>query len=177
MTQPMDDTTDPKFAPVSYRYNLDSPEEYLSTAEEIAKNGRVDEAIDVLREGSARFNDSARTHYELGASIIWRLKEDYAHLEIWEDLAGQEALAEEAIAELQLAVDRDPNMTEAYNSLASLYALRGRRHEAIVTWEKSLAINPSQPEVEADLSLYRSKLSAPPEPVEGEPEDKVDTKY
>jgi tetratricopeptide (TPR) repeat protein len=173
----MDETTDPKFAPVSYRYNLDSPDEYVATAEEIANGGRVDEAIDVLREGSLRFSESARTHYDLGAAIIWRLKEDYAHLEIWEDLAGQEALAEEAIAELQLAIDRDPNMTDAYNSLASLYALRGRRSDAIATWEKSLQINADQPDIQADLDLYRSKLSAAPETIEGEPEEEIDTKY
>jgi tetratricopeptide (TPR) repeat protein len=174
MSESENDTGELIPGPNSYRYNLDCAEDYITIAETLEQSGRVDEAIDVMREGTSRFAESARLHRELGEAIFAQLKENWSHLEIWEDLAGQEALAEEAVSEFQAAVERDPKETSAYNYLASLYALRGRRREAIETYEKSLAIDGSQTDIRSDLELYRSKLSGPKE-LEGLTEDQIDT--
>src|SRR5690606_34544947 len=110
------------------------------------------------REATNRFPDSATGKYNLGVALFLRLREDKAHLELWEDLADDEQLAEEAMIALQGAVESDPNFIAAYNNLARLYALRNRAEDALATWEKSLALNPDQPTVQAEMELYRSKL-------------------
>jgi tetratricopeptide (TPR) repeat protein len=153
-----DDAGEEISGPETYRYNLDSLEEYLATGERVAKEGRLDEAVDVMREAAHRYPESPTGRYNLGVALFLRLREERAHLDLWEDLAGDEQLVEEAIDNLQQAVERDPGFVGAYNNLARLYALRGRAEEAVATWGKSLSIQPEQPEVQAELELYRSKM-------------------
>lgn len=144
--------------PTSLRYNLDSLDEYLATGEKVAREGRLAEAVDLMREATNRFPDSATGKYNLGVALFLRLREDKAHLELWEDLADDENLAEEAIVALQGAIETDPTFIAAHNNLARLYALRNRPEDAIATWTKSLELDPDQPTVRAEMELYRSKL-------------------
>lgn len=145
--------------PQSYRYNLDSLEEYLATGERIANEGRLDEAVDVMREATQRYPESPTGRYNLGVALFLRVREDRAHLDLWEDLAGDEQLVEEAITALEGAIERDGGFVQAYNNLARLYALRGRSDEALATWKRSLEIMPDQPTVQAEMELYKSRIS------------------
>src|SRR3954454_297047 len=110
--------------PEGYRYNLDSLEEYLATGERIANEGRLDEAVDLMREATQRYPESPTGRYNLGVALFLRVREDRAHLDLWEDLAGDEQLVEEAITALEGAIERDGGFVQAYNNLARLYALR-----------------------------------------------------
>lgn len=155
--------------PKPRRYNFDTLEEYLAAGERIAQDGRLDEAIDVLREATSTFPDSATAHYNLGVSIFLKLREDLAHLELWEDLADEEDLAEECLVEFQAAVDLDTELAPAWTNLGSILALRGRINEAIAAWEKSLSLDPNQPGVVSDIELYRARLLEEAEPKELSP--------
>ena len=141
------------------RYNFDTIEEYISTAERLAEEGRVDEAVDILREATDKYPQNAHAYYDLGVTIFMKLREDLAHLELWENLADDEELAEECHFAFQSAIQRDPTMVAAYTNLGTLLALRGRVRKAIESWEKSLELNPNQPELAADVAMYRSQLN------------------
>jgi len=149
--------------PPGYRYNFDSLDEYLETGEKLGQEGRLAEGADVLREATNRYPESATAFYDLGVALFLELREEHAHLELWEDLAENENVAEECVYALESAIERDPKLTEAFTNLGTILALRGRRDEAIAAWERSLALNPNQPDVLEELDLYRNKLSAPPE--------------
>lgn len=141
------------------RYNLDSLDDYISVSEQVAREGRLDEAVDVLREANHRYPDSPTGRYNLGVALFLRVKKDREHLELWENLADDEQYAEEAIAALEGAIDADPGFIAAYNNLGRLYALRGRKPQAVAAWRKSLELNPNQPEVQADLEMYAEDIA------------------
>lgn len=147
---------EPEIVPT--RYNFDNIEDYLATAERIAKEERLDEAIDVLREATARYPDSAAAQYDLGVAIFMKLREDLSHLELWENLTDEEELAEECHYAFQSAIERDRSMVAAYTNMGKLLALRGRYRKAVEAFEMSLALNPNQPGVAADLEYVRSQL-------------------
>jgi len=150
----------------SLRYNLDSLDEYLATGEKVAREGRLAEAVDLMREATNRFPESATGKYNLGVALFLRLREDKAHLELWEDLADDEQLADEAIVALEGAIDSDPSFVAAYNNLARLYALRNRSEEALAMWGRSLELDPNQETVRAEMELYRGKLAPTEEDLE-----------
>lgn len=148
------------------RYNLENLDDYISVSEKVAGEGRMDEAVDVMREANRRYPESPTGRYNLGVALFLRVKQDREHLELWENLADDDQLAEEAINALEGAIEADPNFVQAYNNLARLYALRGRKHQAVETWEKSLQFNPDQPQVAADMAMYRDKISPREEDLE-----------
>lgn len=162
--QPVNNEAGEEVAPL--RYNLDSLEDYISVGEQVAHEGRLDEAVDVMREGTTRFPESPTGQYNLGVALYLRLRQDHEHLELWENLADDEQLAEEAIFALEGAIDADPNFVEAYNNLARLYALRGRKADAVNAWKKSLSLKADQPEVQADMDLYAKDFSPSDEEIE-----------
>lgn len=151
-----DDVQDEGFT--TSRYNFDTIEEYISTAEKVAQEGRVDEGIDILREATEKYPESAKAQYDLGVAIFMKLRDDLSHLQLWENLADDEELAEECHFAFQSAIERDPKMAAAYANLGTLLALRGRVRKAIEAWEKSLELDPDQPELAGDLQMYRSQL-------------------
>lgn len=165
--EPIDDNNELADSP-DLRYNLDSLDDYISISEKVAREGRYDEAVDVLREANKRYPESPTGRYNLGVALFLRVKQDREHLELWENLADDEQFAEEAMAALEGAVDADPQFYQAYNNLGRLYALRGRKHDAIEAWEKSLAIKSDQPEIAEELKMYRDKIGPSEEDLEAE---------
>jgi tetratricopeptide (TPR) repeat protein len=155
-----DEEKDTREQPVPLRYNFDTLDEYIATSEQIGADGRSEEAVAVMREATARFPDSARAHYSLGFALVLALKIDLAEKLLWEPLADEEELAEECQDAFQGAIERDPGMWEAYSALGTLLAVRGRARKAVEVWEKSLALNPDQPDVRVDLETCRGTLSA-----------------
>jgi tetratricopeptide (TPR) repeat protein len=153
------DTTGGFAVPTSFRYNLDSLEEYLATGERIANEGRLEEAVDLMREATQRYPESPTGRYNLGVALFLRLREGKEHLDIWEDLAGDEQLANEAMASLEGAIERDPGFVQAYNNLAKIYALRNRPEDAIRTWERSLSIQPGQDTIRAEMEMYKERIA------------------
>lgn len=153
-------------ASTSYRYNFDSLDDYIVTTEKAAGDGRLDEAVEVMREGVRRYPESPTGRYNLGVALFLLLKKDREHQELWENLADDEQLAEEAIMALEGAVTSDPSFVQAYNNLGTLYALRGRKEHALASWKKSLELNPDQPDVRADMDMYTSTISPTDEDLE-----------
>ncbi len=165
-TKSENDTSGGFAVPQGYRFNFDSLEEYLATGEKIANEGRLDEAVQIMREATQRYPESPTGRYNLGVALFLRVREDKEHLDIWEDLAGDEQLADEAMTNLEAAIERDPGFVQAYNNLARIYALRGRSEDAVRTWERSLAIQPVQDTIQAEMELYKSRMGPTPGDVE-----------
>lgn len=145
------------------RYNFDSLDEYLAAAEKVGDEGRLDDAIDVLREATEAHPDSAMAHYDLGVAIFLKLKEELAHMVMWEALADEEELAEECLVAFQTAIEKDSEMAPAYANLGAILALRGRYREAVTALEKSLFLDPNQPEVKEELEIVTAKCEQPEE--------------
>jgi len=141
-------------------YGFETIGEYFGAAEAASRSGTHDESIAIMREAVQRWPEDADAHFNLAAAIFMKLKADWSHLELWEDLADEEELAEECFACLKAAISRDPNMAVAYKDLGTLLALRGRPDKAIEAWEQALKIEPDQPTLQADLDMLRSKLRA-----------------
>jgi tetratricopeptide (TPR) repeat protein len=139
-------------------YDFESPEEYFSAAAAASRSGTHDESIAIMREAVQRWPEDATAHFDLAAAIFMKLQADRLHLELWEDLADEEDLAEECFSSLQSAISRDPNMAPAYRDLGTLLALRGRPQKAIEAWEQALKIDPDQPALATELEMLRSKL-------------------
>lgn len=150
----------------SLRYNLDSLDEYITVSEQVAKEGRLDEAVDMLREASHRYPESPTGRYNLGVALYLRVRQDREHQHLWEDLADDEQLAEEAIIALEGAVETDPTFVEAYNNLGRLYSLRGRKADALQAWNKSLELRPDQPQVREDIEIYTKAIAPSDEELE-----------
>ena len=142
----------------SLRYNLDSLDDYIAVSETVAGEGRLDEAVDLLREATARYPESPTGRYNLGVALFLRVRKDREHLELWENLADDEQYAEEAIVALEDAIAADPKFTQAYNNLARLYALRGRKEDAMKAWTTSLELDPEQTEVRSEMVLYHDSI-------------------
>jgi tetratricopeptide (TPR) repeat protein len=129
----------------------------------LAESGDLDEAIEILTDAVERFPESPLSHYNLGVAHFMKLKEDLEHVEMWEDYADDEGHYEEAVASFEHALEIDEKFVGALNNLATLYALRDRAEDAIDLWERSLEIDPDQPEVREDLDEYRQQLEEPDE--------------
>lgn len=140
------------------RYNLDSLDDYIAVSETVAREGRLDEAVDLLREATTRYPESPTGRYNLGVALFLRVRKDREHLELWENLADDEQYAEEAILSLEEAIEADPKFIQAYNNLARLYALRGRKEDAMKAWTTSLELNPEQAEIRSEMEMYRDNI-------------------
>ena len=156
----MDDQDNTAGAGESAGYDFESVEEYFGAAEAASQSGTHDESIAIMREAVQRWPEDAAAHFNLAAAIFMKLKADWAHLELWEDLADEEDLAEECFTSLKDAINRDPDMAPAYKDLGTLLALRGRTERAIEAWEQALKVDPDQPTLRADLEMLKSKLKA-----------------
>ncbi len=147
------------FSIMTYRYNFDTLDEYLTTGEQMAADGRHEESVAILREASDRYGDNANAQYNLGTALLLAVREDLARNELWESLSDEEDLLEQAIVAFQNAIDRDPQMLPAYNNLARALSLHGRKDDALLVWERSLQINPDQEDAKADYEMLRTQLA------------------
>lgn len=137
-----------------WRYPFTRVEEYLEAAENAGDEKQLEQALDILREAVERFPDSGEAHYDLGVALFMLLESRLAHLDLWENLAEDEELAEETIAAFEAAIERKPDFAPAYTNLANMLALRGNARKAVALWQRSLELDPDQPEVKDNLERY-----------------------
>lgn len=129
----------------------------LAEAETLAQEGRLEEATQLLETVIERFPESPLPHHALSVVYLSRLRKDYEHLELWENLANDEELFELAVSEAEAALELDPDFVPARNNLGTLCAYRGWWEDAIAHWERSLAISPDQPLIREDLARVRER--------------------
>lgn len=132
----------------------------LRKAEMLYEEKKYDEAVEHLGKMIERFPDSPFPHHDLAVVYLSQLHDKYEHLEIWDDLAEDEALFEAAVSAEEAALDLDSEFVPALNNLGTLFALRGWWEDAIEEWEYSLAIDPEQPELREDLEEVRARAGA-----------------
>lgn len=152
------DSSETDLTPVSYRYNLDSLDEYMALTEKMANDGRLEESVELMREATLRYPESPTGKYNLGVALYLQLREDKSRNELWESLVDDELLAEEAVNSLEAALVQDPGFISAYNNLGALYAMQGRTNDALDCYEKSLSIMPDQPDVRADFERLKAEF-------------------
>jgi tetratricopeptide (TPR) repeat protein len=112
----------------------------------------IRKAVDLLEQSIGIDPENATAHYNMGVCYLKVLKSDLEVSEIWEDKADDEEFFELAIVSFQRAIEIDPDFFEAYNNLGTLYALRGWMDRAKEQWQRSLEINPDQPEIREDMA-------------------------
>ncbi|MGB9691835.1 MAG: tetratricopeptide repeat protein [Candidatus Sumerlaeaceae bacterium] len=152
------DTLTPTGDSQAFRFPYNTVEEYLEAAESAADTSELEQAVEILREAVARFPDSPEAQYDLGVALFMLLEARLSHLEIWENLAEEEELAEECVAAFEAAIEKKPDFAPAYTNLANLLALRGSRAKAVELWQRSLELDPNQPTVVENLQRYREEL-------------------
>jgi len=133
-------------------------EALLHRAETLSRENQHADAIALLEKAVEDFPDQALAHYNLGVVWFARLKEDLEHLEVWEDLADEEEDFERAFGALSRSLELDDSLAPALNNLGRLSALRGWHEQAITYFERSLSIDPEQPNVRDDLASVRENL-------------------
>lgn len=131
-------------------------------AEEMAESGDLRRPVKLWRKNMDRFADEPLAYFHYGQACFRLLSEEMIHEELWETNADIVGFYEEALSALEEAVSMEPEHHPTWNIIGALYALRGNRHLAIDAWEKSLAINPSQPQVREDLATMKENLSESP---------------
>lgn len=123
----------------------------VELASQYGEQNEIRKAVDLLEQTVGIDPENATAHYNMGVCYLKVLKSDLEVSEIWEDKADDEEFFELAIVSFQRAIELDPDLYEAYNNLGRLYALRGWTDQAKEQWERSLEINPNQPEVRQDV--------------------------
>lgn len=133
-------------------------DELLDRAERLLEEGHFDEAVEVLRESIERFPESPLPRHDLSVVYFTRLRRKYEHLEVWEELAEDEAFFEAAVREAETALEIDGDFVPARNNLATLFALRGWWADAARHWEMSLTLQPDQSQARLDLVEARKHI-------------------
>ncbi len=157
-----DEQNEQQNPPVENKYNFANLDEYITLSEKAASEERNEESINIMREGVRRFPDEAKGQYALGMALMSGLKADLAREELWESLSDEENLAERAQDALQAAIGLDPSMWQAFRSLGTLLAVRGRIPMALQVWRDSLELNPDQPDLEQDIKMYAERENSEP---------------
>lgn len=130
----------------------------LSEAEEHLRHGRFDEALHALHKAAEEHPDSPLPWHDLGAAWMSRLRADVAADVLWEDRADDESAWQQAHEAFLKALAFDPNFVPSLNDLGALAAMHGQKGQAVEFWERSLAVNPGQDAIRADLEALRAKL-------------------
>jgi len=123
----------------------------LDVAQDLARSGKLDEAIPEFRKALQLSPGDARAHYDLGAA-----------LERKGDVPG-------AIAEYRIALDADPTSSmnaAVYSELALALARTGNVDGAIESYDKALTANPGDARAHAGLATALLEKGHPQEAVE-----------
>ncbi len=136
-------------------------------ATESSDSENHERALALLLRESELYPDEVRVHRDIANTymLLGRQEEAIPHVKAWlqrypDDRDARHSLGvayaeighfELAEAELKKVIEIDHTYLVARNNLASVYALTGRYAEAIEEFERSLAINPDQPNVRERL--------------------------
>jgi tetratricopeptide (TPR) repeat protein len=133
-------------------YNENDTECYRGLAVLLCETGRQDAAFRLLQGWAARSPQLANPHIELA-----RLMEETNN-------------RQQASLQLVQAISIEPNNTRALTALGRLREQSGDRGQALSNYQRSLAINRFQPEVEARVAALQASsggttvATAPPAP-------------
>ena len=129
---------------------------FFPLAEEYAKAGRIDEAIELLRTGIKAHPDLLGARVSLGKALLAK------------------GLHAEAKAEFEQVIVANPDNIMAHKKLASIYLHAGDKPRAVASCQAVLAVNPSDAEV-LKLREEADRLAeippAPPRRAVGEPSE------
>lgn len=145
--------------------------EMLEEAEQQASDDNYDEAIGILNDAVEKFPESVLAHYNLGVANYMLLKNDLDHAEYWEDYADEEGYYEESISEFQQTLELDPDFVPALNNLGNLFALREMWEEALEQFERSVGVNPDQPEIDEKIKEIKDALEEAGEDLDEDEEE------
>lgn len=134
--------------------------------------GRVDDAIDLLKGAVAAASDRADVHNRLAAAYIrkgdtenayasWRAAtqadptDHHAWLN-WGAILSREGMNEDAASKLRTAVQKAPGYPLAHVNLAYVYVRLAKYDDAIAHFEAALAINPRNRTVAGSRDLVQA---------------------
>lgn len=133
---------------------------FFPLAEEYAKAGRTDEAIELLRTGIKAHPDLLGARVSLGKALLAK---------------GRHA---EARAEFEQVIVANPDNIMAHKKLASIYVRAGDKLRAVASCQAVLAVNPSDTEV-LKLREEADRLAEipppPPRRAAGEPSKRFES--
>lgn len=115
------------------------------------EDDQIKKAISFLKKAVNLDNNNPEAHYNLAVAYSRVLLSDLEIEKLWEDHTDEEELFELAINEYLQCLELDEEFTQAHNNLGTLYAMRDWDDKAIEEWEKSLRIDPDQPDIKEEL--------------------------
>ncbi|MBN1620720.1 tetratricopeptide repeat protein [candidate division WOR-3 bacterium] len=106
----------------------------------LASENRFREAEEIFkRAGDA---GSSEGHYNLGVLYGMIFLKDMTYEELWEEVTDEEIWFEKAEIAYQTAIELDPNNFHAMRNLATLYAERNQKEDALALLAKILEKSP-----------------------------------
>lgn len=136
---------------------LEELPDVVLAADELAELGEPRKALKLWRREIERFVDEPDAQFAYARTAFRLLEEEIVTEKWWVSDVELVALYEESLAALEEAVNIDEGHYQSWNLMGALYALRRNYESAIPCWEKSLELNPDQPEVKSDLEEARDR--------------------
>lgn len=132
-------------------------EDVIAQGEELSDFGEHRKALRLWRRHIDRFSDEVDAQFSYGQAAFRVLEEQIVTERWWNSDAELVTFYEESLGALEEAVSIDEEHAPSWNLMGALFALRQNHDSAISCWEKSLEINPDQPEVKSDLKEARER--------------------
>ena len=136
----------------------DELEALIDEGEALIEEGEYAAALELFREACDRFPDNPWASYHVGQTALMMFTDGIENEPNWQDDDDLVGLHEEALNAFETAISLDEEYYPALNGLGALYILTRSPKLAVEAWEKSLAANPDQEDIEAALDQARSRV-------------------
>ncbi len=123
---------------------------------QLAEDEEFGKAIQALRRAIELDGELADAHYNLAVVYGLLAMGDFDVEEFLDDRVDEEMLFQNAIDEYQRVQEIDPDHIATHNNLGTIYALHGERDLALHELERSIELDPDQPEIREQLEELRS---------------------
>jgi Tfp pilus assembly protein PilF len=124
-----------------------NPDKKLALARKYIDEHTPSRALPLIEEAMTLDEDNPHAFLALGLCWGLSIMKEMPISELWGKEMDEEEMVERSIEAFEHALELDPELTLAYNSLARVYVVRGQDEEAIELFNQSLNIDQGQIDV------------------------------
>lgn len=136
----------------------DELEDLIAEGDTLLEEGEYAEALDIFRRAAERFPESPEAVCKAGHAALMLFSDGIDETQSWQDDDDLASYHEEALDAFETTLGMDEDFVDALNGLGALFMLTDNVSGACESWEKSLEIDPDQPDIESALEEARTQL-------------------